>query len=138
MATSRFGVAPHAWNRLIEISRARFPFTSAELERVWATGAALELWLSDDGASYRAAIPVLAGREDLYPVLNALAADRRDYEVEDGKRLARQASAGALSAAYCRSMCEGFGYAAFDAALAELTTEHQRQAAKQSRRRSRR
>jgi hypothetical protein len=138
----------NAWQRLLEIAAAHFPDAYGDFWTLYLSDAVLTCYPNHAGTGYRFVCPAMApfeakrkaeGRLSMKPALAALATDLQEFEIDEGKRYARMAASGgtAISVAYARSMQEGFGYAAFDDAYAELTTEHQRYAAKKRRRRLR-
>ena len=63
------------------------------------------------------------GRIPLSLALAALAADTREHEAADGRKLARDVAIGALTFRYARSLCEGFGFESFDLELARYQAE---------------
>lgn len=124
---------PHgaAWQRLIQIADQRFQAEATELRWLAQHQVNLLLYLRDDQQGYEVQLEGVTDAR-FAGVLAALAADRKAYEVADAKRLAKDRS---ISERQRRSMCEGFGIAAFDAAIAH-DREQAREAARKRRKRS--
>jgi hypothetical protein len=130
----RYESSARPWRRLLEIAADHFPDTLADLTFLHAQGVKLELHVSDDRASYFVklvgpAVHALEserkaqGRSPLSQPLAALAADSKEHEAADGRKLARDVAIGALTFRDARSLCEGFGLEGFDAELARYQAE---------------
>lgn len=130
----RYESSARPWRRLLEIAADYFPDTLTDLTFLRARGVKLELHVNEDRTAYFANLvgpdveAVEADRQarggtPLAQPLAALAADSREHEAAEGKRLARDVATGALTFKYARSQCEGFGIESFDVALARYRAE---------------
>ncbi len=135
-AITRYDTSSRPWNRLIEIAADRFPDTLEDLTALRLQKVKLGLHINEDATAYAAVLvgPDVAsvhqrraadGVRPLDEPLAALAADTQEFEVTRARRLAREAARGELTPRYARSVCEGFGYAAFDAELSRYQAEIQ-------------
>jgi hypothetical protein len=130
----RYESSVRPWRRLLEIGADHFPDTLADLTFLRSRGVTLELHVSDDRTSYFVTLVgsevhvveadrSARGRIPLSEPLAALAADSREHEAADGRKLARDVAIGALTLRYARSLCEGFGFESFDVELARYQSE---------------
>jgi hypothetical protein len=130
----RYESSARPWRRLLEIAADYFPDTLTDLTFLRSRGVKLELQVNEDRTAYFANLvgPDVAtveaerqarGRTLLAQPLAALAADSREHEAAEGKKLARDVATGALTFKYARSVCEGFGLESFDVALARYRAE---------------
>ncbi len=135
-AITRYETSSRPWNRLIEIAADRFPDTVEDLAGLRLRKVKLELRINEDATAYEAVLvgPDVATVEQrraeegmlaLDEPLAALAIDTQQFEVTRARRLAREAARGELTPRYARSICEGFGYPAFDAELSRYQAEIQ-------------
>jgi len=135
-AITRYETSSRPWSRLIEIAADRFPDTVEDLTMLRQRKVKLELHVNEEATSYAAILagPDVAtvtqqraahGLPPLDEPLAALAIDTREFEVARARRLAREAALGELTPRYARSICEGFGYAAFDIELSRYQAEIQ-------------
>ncbi len=133
---TRYETSSRRWSRLIEIAADRFPDTLEDLTALRLRKVKLGLQINEDATAYEAILvgPDVAtvqqqraaqGRLPLDETLAALASDTQEFEVSRARRLAREAARGELTARYARSICEGFGCAAFDAELSRYQAEIQ-------------
>ncbi len=138
IATDSIRESSHAWRRALDIAGSHFPDAYGPIFRLYASGASLDLYPNETGDGYYVACPSIPPGSPLNAVLAALAEDRKEYEIEDGRRLARLAfNDHTYAVDTYRSGTEGFGGTAFDEEYAALTEEHQR-AAQKAQARSRR
>ena len=130
----RYESSARPWRRLLEIAADNFPDTLSDLTLLRSRGVKLELRVDDDRASYFVTLVgsdvhaveadrSAQGRIPLSLALAALAADTREHEAADGRKLARDVAIGALTFRYARSLCEGFGFESFDLELARYQAE---------------
>jgi len=130
----RYESAARPWRRLLEIATDYFPETLTDLTFLRARGVKLELQVNDNRTAYFAQLVgpdvetveadrQAQGRTPLAQPLAALAADSREHEAAEGRKLARDVATGALTFRYARSLCEGFGFESFDVELARYRAE---------------
>ena len=130
----RYESSARPWRRLIEIAADYFPETVTDLTFLRSRGVELQLHVNEDRTAYFASLvgpdvaSVEADREargdtPLARPLAALAADSREHEAAEGRKLARHVATGALTFKYARTLCEGFGLESFDVALARYRAE---------------
>ena len=130
----RYESAARPWRRLLEIAADFFPGTVDDLVRLRGRGVKLELHVDDERTDYTARLVgadaeiveadrIAQGRTPLSQPLAALASDTKEYEVAEGRKLARDVATGALALKYARSRCEGFGFESFDVELARYHAE---------------
>jgi hypothetical protein len=130
----RYESEARPWRRLLEIAADFFPDALTDLTMLRARGVKLELHVNEERTAYFAQLigpdvqTVEAdrraqGRIPLAQPLAALAADSRDHEAAEGKKLARDVATGALTFRYARTVCEGFGIESFDVELARYRAE---------------
>jgi hypothetical protein len=130
----RYESSARPWRRLLEIAADYFPDTVTDLSFLRSRGVKLELHINEDRTAYSANLvgpdvePVEADRRargvsSLEQPLAALAADSREHEAAEGRKLARDVATGALTFKYARSLCEGFGIESFDVELARYRAE---------------
>jgi hypothetical protein len=130
----RYESSARPWRRLLEIATDHFPDTLTDLTFLRSRGVKLELHVNEDRTAYFASLvgpdveAVEADRQapgntPLAQPLAALAADSREHEAAEGRRLARDVATGALTFKYARSLCEGFGFESFDVALGRYRAE---------------
>jgi hypothetical protein len=130
----RYESSARPWRRLLEIATDYFPDTLADLAFLRARGMKLELQVNQGRTAYFAnlvgpdvdtveAARQAGGRTPLAQPLAALAADSRDHEAAEGRKLARHVATGSLTFRYARSLCEGFGFESFDVELARYRAE---------------
>jgi hypothetical protein len=130
----RYESSARPWRRLLEIAADHFPDTLTDLTLLRSRGVKLELHVNEDRTAYRVSLigpdveAVEADRRSrghtpLAQPLAALAADSREHEAAEGRRLARDVATGALTFKYARSLCEGFGFESFDVALERYRAE---------------
>jgi hypothetical protein len=130
----RYESSARPWRRLIEIAADHFPDTLTDLTFLRSRGVKLELHVNEDRTAYFASLvgpdveAVETNRQaqastPLERPLAALAADSREHEAAEGRKLARDVATGALTFKYARSLCEGFGFESFDVALARYRAE---------------
>jgi hypothetical protein len=130
----RYESTARPWRRLLEIAADFFPETLDDLASLRTRGVKLELHIDEDRTGYVARLvgpeaetveaDRIAQRQmPLSQPLAALAADTKEYEAAEGRKLARDAATGALAFKYARSLCEGFGFESFDVELARYHSE---------------
>jgi hypothetical protein len=130
----RYESSARPWRRLLEIAADYFPDTVTDLTFLRGRGVKLQLHVDEDRTSYFASLvgPDVASVESdrearggtpLARPLAALAADSREHEAAEGRKLARDVATGALTFKYARTLCEGFGIESFDVALARYRAE---------------
>jgi hypothetical protein len=130
----RYESSARPWRRLLEIATDHFADTLTDLTFLRSRGVKLELHVNEDRTAYSASLvgpdvqAVVADRQSrgstpLAQPLAALAADSREHEAAEGRRLARDVATGALTFKYARSLCEGFGFESFDVALERYRAE---------------
>jgi len=131
---TRYESSSRPWTRLVELAGDRFPDALDDVTFLRAHDVKLQLDIDDAGIGYRMTLlgPEVEvvernraeqGRSPLSAVLAALATDTQEFEVTRAKRLAREAARGELTPRDARSMCEGFGYEAFDAEYSRYQEE---------------
>jgi hypothetical protein len=130
----RYESSARPWRRLLEIAADHFADTLTDLTFLRSRGVKLELHVNEDRTAYFVSLvgpdveAVEADRRarrhtPLAQPLAALAADSREHEAAEGRRLARDVAIGALTFKYARSLCEGFGFESFDVALERYRAE---------------